>query len=911
MKWRLFSLKPVTGAITVAMAAMIFPVEADAPANKQIEPEREAEGVGVAEVPDIATLVKALGDESYLARQASTMSLWSMGSDALPALRQAASGSDPEIVDRASELILYISAGVLFDSPEKVKVLVLNFAKGNLDAKLKILRQLTGLGQWRQVLHLARLEEDDETREKMSSIVRETAVRAARDAIVRGDFDLVSEILQLSGTSDQAMVARAWFLHRQGKLKQELTKADAMPEKKGTLWRLALYRASGNLKAAISEAHKAGRDDLAAAMEVFTGNAQPWLEKNADNSLHDAILNRSCQIQNLRLTGDDRQADVLARELSRLAVNEDNAAGVISGLAANGYAKEVIKLLGRFDVDAAFEYHELTESPQRALEVLGIPKAEKPSYADWAKKFSDQVVEDEDEDLYERILMLAGFLVRHGEAEEAAAVLEPMMTLLEEDGSDIWFDLIGKMASVDPQQPIYELGPQAIQLIEKRGNEDGEADLAVKQLWGGGKSVTHIWEAVKKRNNQNVGKALRDISLLAGLTPDPEQETDAINQALLDDIAQKPVAEQSARQEALFAFAIKRHEIEKASKMVDDFAAANDRWLRTKTFLDASLQRWKKVEPAYAAHEKKVPGDYHNLTKWSICLRKLGRKQKAEEVLDQALLLSMGNVPILHRIAEELAYAGYGEEAYVLSLQAGMMSDPDAPDYGASIIKLVRFYQPHTRHTTWKKAAAIAEVYSRFSMLGGSNDRVIGVLNARFNADFFRGMDLLENGKRQQALKLLDACQRLIPGSGSLADDFFPALRHAGIDQQYKEWFEHSYQHILASCKLYPKAHNTHNTAAWLASRAVLRLDDALDHAQTAVTLRPAQGAYLDTMAEVWFAKGDRKKAMEWSEKAIAASISHAQGTPRSEGRVLSSFNELNKQWERFKNDPLPTAKRK
>jgi hypothetical protein len=63
-------------------------------------------------------------------------------------------------------------------------------------------------------------------------------------------------------------------------------------------------------------------------------------------------------------------------------------------------------------------------------------------------------------------------------------------------------------------------------------------------------------------------------------------------------------------------------------------------------------------------------------------------------------------------------------------------------------------------------------------------------------------------------------------------------------------------------------------------------------------------------MAEVWFAKGERKKAMDWSEKAIAASISHAQGTPRSEGRVLSSFNELNKQWERFKNDPLPTAKR-
>ena len=84
------------------------------------------------------------------------------------------------------------------------------------------------------------------------------------------------------------------------------------------------------------------------------------------------------------------------------------------------------------------------------------------------------------------------------------------------------------------------------------------------------------------------------------------------------------------------------------------------------------------------------------------------------------------------------------------------------------------------------------------------------------------------------------------------------------------------------------------------------RLDDALRHSQAAIKLRPYQGAYLDTMAEVWFAKGDRKKAIEWSKKAITASISHAQGSPRSEGQILMNYIELNKQLKHFKNDPLP-----
>lgn len=920
-------IKPVAG-LCAAVLGMMLPIAvgqdqpaaqpAVKPVAEPVSPEVESleslEAGDVFDAPDaddIAAMIKSLGDESYPVRKKATMGLWQLGSEVLPVLQKAAEGSDPESVDRASELVLYITAGVLFDSPAEVKELVLKYSKGDLKAKVDFLKKLKELRQWKQVLHLAKMEQDPMVRKKLSSVVKATASLAAQEAVVDGDLELAAEVLQLSGNDDQALVVRAWFYCSQGKFNEELKKAAAMPKDKGALWRLALYRAHGDLDDAIREAQKLGRTQLVAGMQVFAGDAQPWLTLHTDQGQQDAILSLSCQIQMARLKGDKKTAGKLERDLARLAVDDESAGRVISCLAANGFQNEALVLLEKFDADFAFEYFDSVELPARALAQFDIPEDAKPPYTQWVKKFTEQVIEAEDEDRYDRLLMVAGFLVRHGEAEHALSVIEPMMTALEEDGSDAWFDLIAKM-------PIYELGSQALHLIERRGNDDGEADLAIKKMLGSGKTVEHLWEAVKKRNDKGKGgnegkvdiaKSLRDIALLAGLSADPEHLTNALHRTLMDEVAEKPMPEKQARHEALFSFAVRRHEIATASGMVDEVVANNEKWQATKLYLDATLQRWEKVEPVYAALEEEHPGDYFNLVKWSCALRKLKSEDKAKDVLDRAYLLTMGNVSELNKIGLDLSNAGLVQEAVSLWQKAAMMSVPGSTTYDVALVYLANASQMHVRKKQWKKAASIAEAYTRFTMRGRSGGAVMAILNARFRADFYRGMFLLESGRRKEALALLDSCQKLNPGSGSLADEFFPSLRGAGVDQQYNQWFEENYQHVAAACEAYPKAHNSHNTAAWLASRALQRLDDALQHAQTAIALRPYQGAYLDTMAEVWFAKEDRKKAIEWSKKAITASISHAQGAPRSEGQILRNYIELNKQLKHFKNDPLPSAK--
>ncbi len=57
------------------------------------------------------------------------------------------------------------------------------------------------------------------------------------------------------------------------------------------------------------------------------------------------------------------------------------------------------------------------------------------------------------------------------------------------------------------------------------------------------------------------------------------------------------------------------------------------------------------------------------------------------------------------------------------------------------------------------------------------------------------------------------------------------------------------------------------------------KVEDALPLARLAVQLRPGQAAFLDTLAEVLFKKGDRDEAATWMAKAAALD-------PKYQGRI-------------------------
>ncbi len=860
----------------------------------------EREDPVIAEV-FIEDLVTQLGDESFEVRVRAMRELWLQGGSALRALGIAVEGGDPEVSSRASELILYITAGVLPDTPEDTKKLVMKFSSSSLINKLTILRKLIELSQWQQVLHLAKSEQDPVARDRMAGLVQEAASKAARESIIAGDYDLTREILDLAGDDEQNMVMRAWFYVCNGQLQSELTRAAAMPGKRGAVWRMSLHRADGNLKAAIKEAEKAGLKKLAAGMRVFTGEAIPLLDEINDGNEFTPILSMGYQLQKARLLGEHKKAAAIADELSRVKSNKTDANRAAVCLAANGFREEAVALLAETDGDMAFKYFDSIESPEKSLAALGLPKNAEAPYTEWVKGITKDAINDRGQ--RDRLITLASFLNRRGEQEHALSVMRPIMQALEDDGADSWFDMLNNLRE-------YGLGWIAITFADERGDKEGVMDLSVSKILGANDTVKLIWGALKNRHPEDNSEALHELALLAGLIADTGNETDKIHAALVESVLGEnpnPELPKDKFIEALYSFTFKRNNALEVSKLVDRVAIGDVNWQRPKVFLDGALHRWEKVEPVYAKLAKDKPADYLNLINWCIALRKLGRNKAAEEAYDRALMISLGDPKILAAIAAKLSGAGYNDEAVGLWEQSAVMAPVGVPDYEKAIGYLA-IYGEHLYHSKqWQKAAAIHEVYSGALMRGhsGTGSFLNMEFRVRFYADFCSAMYQLENGERALAIKKLDQARQLIPGDGSLADHFFPVLRTAGLGAVYDEWFEDSYRPLAVVCKLYPGSHNTQNTAAWLASRALRRLDDAHKHAQAALREQPLQGAYLDTMAEVWFARGERIKAIEWSEKAIKASVGNAQGAPRGEGQELVNFSLLHRQLSRFKKAPL------
>ena len=897
------SLSALLCVSLILIVVMVLPPHEALAADLERSPRAESVALD-----DAGKLASQLSDDSFLVREEAMQGLWKLGQKALPVLLRIKAGDDPEASDRARELILYISSGVLFDSPEEVKTLVLKFSRSNVEDKVGIMRRLLKLKHWKQVLYLAQLEKDPVVKERMSTTVRAIVRKVTREAIAKGDLADAKSLLAMAGDDKQSMLMRAWFHCRSGHLEQELKKAAGMSAQKATLWKMALYRASGNIPAAIREAQKAGEQELADAWRVLDGDVLPWLLTNNLREHPDEIYALGCSIQEFRLQGEEKEAQSAAQKLETLAQNKDSTSRVIACLAANGFREQAIDLLHRNNVEAAFDYYDSIELPQLSLQVLGIPKDAKPPFAEWVQRFTADAVDEEDEDLYLQLIRLAGFLVSHGENQHAIAVLKPMMTALQDNGSDVWFDLVGSMAD-------YGLGAEAIHFIKHRGNEDGEADLGVKRILTGmtAGSQGRIWAHLKVRNKQELGKALDELALLAGLSDDPDERTDKLHKTLKDEVAEAQPDLKLARMSALFEFCVKRNDLAAAARIADTLAVENDNWRASKKYLDDALLRWESVEPSLAEKLNNRPGNYRELMKYYIVLSKLGRRQKAREVYDQALLCSLGDADLLIDWGWWLYEAGYENKAVELWMQTALLADPtDSSDtkFDTAIAYLANYGQALYRSNQWKLAAAISEAYTRLTMRGKTDLDLQSILRSRYHAEFCHGMFLLHKGKKSAAISKLDGARQLIPGDGLLADNFFPLLRKENLGTVYDKWFEDSYRHIEAACKLYPGSHNSHNTAAWFAARAVRRLSEGHVHAETALKLRSSQGAYLDTMAEIWFARGDRKKALEWSRKAIAGSIANARGNPRSEKHVIANYKQLSKQYDHFKNDPLPRAAR-
>lgn len=810
--------------------------------------------------------IQRLGDDRYSVREEAMKRLWESGKTALPQLRDATSHSDPEIVRRAKILIRKIELEITPDTEPEVLALVERYGHAAPDEKIQLLQELRQHSAWKQMLRLFRDEQDATVRGRLQGMIQNVAIEAARLKLVAGKDDDARELLELAPGEGPALIALAEFHRNRGTLQAELEKANR------PAWKVALLRVSGDLIRARAEATAMGDLKTVAILALVEGDPLPWLSlfENAEGSRGGART--YLKLARKRWAGEALTAEDLAplRELLKMEDETVHATGrhFLFLLGQSDIAEESLL---KDDPKSAFSHFDASERVPEALKAFGLDPAQ-PDYKGWIAKRFEALLRDPDEaaNESEELQMMAAFLDRRGVTTEFTNYDEPLAKL-EETAPDAFADFLTRMFNAE------ESSNGATRLARRIAvNYAKEDDAKWAQLPGlalGEASMAGEWWDWLGQVDPQATRADRFDGLLAlcHVGGDPHRLRAAWLKKLWAGIEKLPVDQARPKLTMMLRLALASRDLENVLRAWDrlgDQPVIGDSETDALLVYLSAAGRWDRVSGLWLKFIEENPERVEFRAYAAASLRRAGKLKEAAEQDAWTEKLALGEAGALCRIGQAYVYGGDFQRATQWFQRAMRQATPETNNWD----QVLELYINQTLEShDWKRAAAASEVRaSVYAGGGGGPKSPLALLQLRVAADFPRALAQL-GVSREQSLAQLENCHRLIPADGSLADSFFPALRAAGLKKEHDTFFERTWTMLQPVLATYPNGANTCNTAAWLAGRAAMHLDEAQVLIQRALAESPEQAAYLDTCGEIWFALGDRKKALEWSTRAIAS----------------------------------------
>lgn len=861
--------------------------------------EGGVEAAAVAEVLDPAELVRDLADEAFRVREAAQADLWALGDAGVAALEEGVKSDDPERSYRSRVLLRRIVTGIGPGTPEVVVELVERYFRGAAETKRQVLEKLREERAFSQVLRLYRFETDPAVREECAEVVEQVVVPAVSMELAKNDIPAAESLLRLAPPTDENLRRRAALSRQLGKLDEEL---QAVLEGKDDPLRLALLRAKGDVPEALALAEKLGREDVAAGLALLQGDPVPYFNWYAGQGNTMAIFRLNADLARDRWVGDERSAARISKiMLERAGEGAEEERIAMLSLLLNGYLDEAMVVWEKNPDyrEFAYSHYETVELPEKAIEVFGYKGS-----AEEKKKWRSEKMEglrgswDESDEPLNALLTVAGFLVTRGEEEEGYEIAREVGKLVvKQGGQEEWLeylDFLGRKPALVFTELAFVVAADSL----KPDAADADVVQILNTLFLELEVPRRWWDRLKKKEGLSASERLL---FLAGIYGYVYLEPEKLDPFLAEVHAQAADAAGAERRELLSDLlepASRRDDAKEVLELLVLLADIDglDPWANALGLYAGYLGDWDLAVKAWESNLKQSPYSYRSIAKLGAAYLQVGKLEKAVEQYRKADLFALDEADKLAELAEAVYTMGDESKAEEHLRRIILTSPPRSSQWLAATAEYSSYQK---RAEQWRVAAAFAEIDTLYDIRDRSTYSVpVFYLRKRFEADLLRGLALHGEGKVDEAKALFDRCFHMLNGDGLLADDFFPLLRKVGLTEEHDRYFEAAYERIQESIKSYPKTHNSYNSAAWLASRAVRKLDEAQVMAETALSMRPRQAAYLDTMAEVWFAKRDREKAVEWSRKACLDSV--------NAGHARTGGAELRTQLLRFESGDFP-----
>jgi len=837
-----------------AVAACVFCGAAEPPAKPTPE--------------QIAQWIKQLGDDDFSKREEASQKLYEAGQPAEDALEEAAGGEDAEVVQRARLILDKFRWGLYPNTPPQIVDLVARYRSADVNGKEKVVDELLKAGPsgYRTLCKIAGAEDDPSVRGNIYQHLQAELQHVAPQMILEENYDALEPLLDVVFANDPERGGQdyaAYWLMR-GKLDERIAHYKALPakgpnaEKNGALLAL-LYRAKGDLAAAAQAADKAGKPELADAM-LF--EARDW-KTLARRSIH-SPRNLPYEMSGInatycRLAGDAKGFDDAIADL-RKSVNDN------PGDDFQRYYLAKVLFLNDRPADGIDVVVDAPNYQLAAFDMLVAQMRYKEALelADRAKAAGPLGPIDNRAGLE---ILKARVLYSLGERKEAKDVFAKYAGQFPLPGANnvSWPE---ELVEAEIRVGLKDQAAEHAAAILGMSNDEGVRNRLLANLFPKhAEAAEALWPMLRERGT-DAAVNIKDLRALLDGTADAKvlsKVTERLavwppmgGEPALD--AKEPIAVAEA---ALLCKNEKlaRSLLEKAGNFGSSGA------LIRLGDLDADKKEWDKAAEHYSqAWEKdhtRVLALY--LNGWA--LTQAGKQAEGKKRMEAAHWGPLGDDRARIVFLQGLEDHGQREAArrereLLLRL---------SPTWSLSNSRALRETALDALDRKDYPTAALDQESSMLCCLFGQVDFVqptayLGVpaFIHRLRAQAATAADKFDVAQKEVALALA-----ALPGDTITPIELIPAWDKAGRKKEAQELFDRCIAVQEKLCKDYPNCAWAHNSVGWVSACCRRNLDSALEHAQKAVELAPDSPGDLDTLAEVWFQRGDKDKAVAAEKKVI------------------------------------------